>query len=306
MTTSVGLALCGRCGATVDAAVDVCPVCTGAIARSVLSLATVGPLSSGAPSAPPGRRALGVALSIIAPWALAAGSAVAFSSRGVFAALVLGAVVAAILITVQSALWLRTGRALGNVVTRTRSVRADDGTAPGMRIFRARPRGRAAGTAGRGVLGRLLGVVTVIVSAQHDPLWLATTGPASLPPRASGVIAPETVTREIVLTFDERLRIPLVRSVIIGRNPPRTEGDTISVAVPDLSRSISNSHVRLDNERGRVFARDLGSTNGTELVTHAGARLLSPGERIEIPAGAYLLLAGSPLRLNTGHASVGA
>jgi pSer/pThr/pTyr-binding forkhead associated (FHA) protein len=102
-----------------------------------------------------------------------------------------------------------------------------------------------------------------------------------------------------MLVFDDRLRIPLARSMVLGRNParPESEPDTIVVALPDMSRSISKAHVRIDREAERVYVQDLGSTNGTELVVHDHPVVLAAGTRVEWPAGAHLLLAGQPLRV---------
>lgn len=306
MTNADGRAVCARCGAALPASADACAVCNGAVARSVLAIATVGPFDSGARGASALRRALALAASIVLPVLLGAGVAAAVWQHGVAPAALLGGLLALLLLLAQAMVWMRTGRAVGNLLTATRSVRSDDGTAPGIRLFRARPYAASTVTGSRGPLGRLLGTVTVVIGAQGDPLALSDRGPASLPTRLPGAAARDALRRPITLVFDERMRIPLVRSVILGRNPPPAGGDVLSVAVPDLSRSISKSHVRLDNERGRVFVQDLGSTNGTELVTDAGVQVLRSGERVEVPPGARLVLAGSPLRLDTGHASAAA
>jgi hypothetical protein len=238
---------------------------------------------------------------------LVAGAVVAAASvpLGAPVTIACGVLAAVLIAAAQLAVWLRTGRAVGNLVTSTRTVRADDGTAPSLRMLRGRPHAPAAVERARGPLGRFLGTVTLVLGAHRDPLALAVRGVASLPPRVPGTVARDALARGVVLTFGGR-RIPLVRSVILGRNPPPVGGDTVVVSLPDMSRSISKSHVRLDNEGGRVFAQDLGSTNGTELVTPDGTRELRSGERVEIPAGAHLLLAGAPLRLDTGHASAAA
>lgn len=305
MTNAEGRALCARCGEPLLASGERCAVCNGLVPRAVLPIVPIGPLDSGARAASPSRRALSLGTSVAVPLVVGAAFAAASSPLGASATIASAVIAAFLVAAAQVAAWLRTGRAVGNLVTATRTVRADDGTAPSLRMLRGRPRASATVERARGPLGRLLGTVTVVLGKHRDPLALTVRGVASLPPRVPGTVARNAVARGVVLTFGGQ-RIPLVRSVILGRNPPPVGGDTVVVSLPDMSRSISKSHVRLDNEGGRVFVQDLGSTNGTDLVTAEGTRELHPGERVEMPPGAHLLLAGAPLRLETGHVSAAA
>lgn len=299
MSTAFALAVCGRCGEPVTGSDDACAVCNGTVARAVLPLVHVDAFAAGAPAATAGRRSISLAISLLA--VAVAGAVVAGLALplGVGAALAFGVAAALLAAAAQAVGWLRCGRALGNILTSTRSVRAADGTPVGLRLPERRDP-HAVRDPRQGPIGRMTQTVTLRVSASADPGALSMRGVGSLPPRVPAAVLRERLTRSVVLTFDGRLRVPVTRSVILGRNPSPAADGTAVVALPDMSRSISKSHVRLDVENGRVFARDLGSTNGTELVTASGIRELTPDERVEVPAGAQLRIAGVPLRIDDG------
>jgi hypothetical protein len=74
-----------------------------------------------------------------------------------------------------------------------------------------------------------------------------------------------------VLTFDSGAVHWFTSTCVIGRNPGAEGGVTV-IAVPDLSRTLSKTHVALVRHDGFVTVRDLGSTNGTSLV-HPDGRI---------------------------------
>lgn len=299
MSTAFALAVCGRCGEPVTGADGACPVCNGTVARAVLPLVHVDAFAVGAPAATAGRRSVALGISLLAVAVTGAVGAGLALPLGVGAALALGITAALLAAATQAAAWLRSGRALGNLLTSTRTVRVADGTPLGLRLPERRD-AHAVRDPRQGPIGRLTQTVTLRVTPGADPGALSMRGVGSLPPRVPAAVLRERLTRSVVLTFDGQLRIPVSRSVILGRNPSPAADGTAVVALPDMSRSISKSHVRLDVENGRVFARDLGSTNGTEMVTASGIRELAPDERVEIPAGAQLRIAGVPLRIDDG------
>lgn len=303
-------AVCARCGEPLVRGAARCPACDGAVAGAVLGPVPVGPLASGAAPASPARRALSCAISLAAPVVVAAGMLAATLSLGVPTALLFGLLAGLVAGAIELVGWLRSGRALGGLLTSTRTVRADDGTALSWRglahPFSRRVRSIPAPGVIQGPLGRLFGATTVVVRGDADPFVLATRGIATLPPRIPGVVARDIHAPALTLVFDGRVRMPLVRSLVLGRNPPPVGGDTVVVSLPDMSRSISKSHVRVDRIDGRVFAQDLGSTNGTQLVEGDRTVDLRPGERVELTPGAHLLLAGLVLRVDAREGSAAA
>lgn len=307
MTVVAGAMVCARCGEILDVATARCPACKGAVAGSVLAAVPVGPLDSGALPASAGRRALSTAFSIAGPVIAGLSIAALMLPLGTTPAVWIGIAAGLLAVAVETAVWLRLGRSFGGVLTSTRTVRADNGTALSWRGL-GHPFSRGArGTPGpdvvQGPLGRLFGATTVLVRGDRDPLVLAARGIASLPPRIPGAVARDAHAPALTLVFDGRLRIPLVRSVVLGRNPAPLGDATVAVALPDMSRSISKAHVRVERAAGAVFAEDLGSTNGTEMVIGDRTILLAAGERVEVPRGAHLLLAGHQLRFEARDGS---
>ncbi|WFR66587.1 FHA domain-containing protein [Curtobacterium flaccumfaciens] len=72
---------------------------------------------------------------------------------------------------------------------------------------------------------------------------------------------------------------------VIGRNPEAEPGIE-TVAVPDLSRTLSKTHVALVQAHGTVVLRDLGSTNGTSVTrTDASFEDLVPGVDLAVSTG---------------------
>jgi hypothetical protein len=300
--TIVDVVVCGRCGGSASASVAICPACRGGIAGALLPSARVSPLAAGVTAASSTRRAASCAFSVAVP--VLAGTAAALAAPLTTPwRVTLGVVVFISLAALQLATWSWCGRAIGNVLTATRTVRADDGTAPSwggiLRFFRGGKAVLAAPGVQQGPLLRRIGAATVSVGGDRDPLRLGAIERVELPSRPTGAARRQVRPRPLMLVFDDRLRVPLERSIVLGRNPerPESEPDTIVLALPDMSRSISKAHVRIDREAERVFVQDLGSTNGTELVAHDRFVQLSAGSRIELLPGAHLLLAGHPLRV---------
>lgn len=65
---------------------------------------------------------------------------------------------------------------------------------------------------------------------------------------------------------------PLTGTLLVGRYPVRQLGaePLPTLELPDFTRTMSRTHVLLENENGRLWATDLGSGNGT--------RIQRPGE----------------------------
>jgi len=98
--------------------------------------------------------------------------------------------------------------------------------------------------------------------------------------------------RAIVLVAGDE-RVEVATTALLGRNPVAAEGEVVAetVRVMDLTRSVSKTHARLSWDGTRLDVEDLGSTNGTSIVTADGSRLVcSPGQPVQAVAGDTLFL----------------
>jgi len=86
--------------------------------------------------------------------------------------------------------------------------------------------------------------------------------------------------------------LPAGTPIVIGRRPWSVESDTqsaVHVAVPSPKREVSATHLQISEEGGALVARDLGSTNGTVVITPSRApRLLDGHRRTELVEGDVL------------------
>lgn len=307
--------VCARCAAPLEPDGSVaCPECHGMRPRTPFLPVDVSPERLGAVPASAARRVAAVLCDVgvvallatgvgVLAWVLGSSALIAFVVAAV--ALVLCAAVVAVV-------WVSIAWTPGGTLTRTVSVRADDGTPLGRSALGRALRGRPIGSAvalgsSQGALARALGVVTVDLRRGADPRGLLLPSIDELPaPRQSiGVDGGRSRPGAVTLVYEQRTRIGLDRAVVLGRTPrvEPPEPGVVAVALPDLSRRLSRNHVRVDLDRGRVFATDLGSLNGTELAVGSRVERLRTGQRTEIPEGAHLLLDGRPLRVHTrsGH-----
>jgi hypothetical protein len=223
----------------------------GAVALDLLALAAVVvPLGAAAASADP-------QLVLLAVFALLA--------------LLVGQVVA----------WSRTGRTLGAWITGVRQVSSSDGAPPGL--------SRAIGATWFADVRRGRDPVDPVIVV---PLVPPPVAPAAAPATAPVPLATPDATPSLrsvsraLLVVDGRVGGAIGEGVVLGRNPTAT-GDARAVAIADIGREISKVHlaVRLDAD-GRVWADDLGSTNGSTLVRADGTAVpLAPGTEQEIGIG---------------------
>ncbi|GAA3337204.1 hypothetical protein GCM10017714_03190 [Curtobacterium pusillum] len=119
------------------------------------------------------------------------------------------------------------------------------------------------------------------------------SGAASTPAPAFAVVPPPTApvaddsvpVDAVVLRFDSGAVHWFRGTCVVGRNPEAEPG-VATVAVPDLSRTLSKTHVALVQADGVVVLRDLGSTNGTSVVRpDASFEDLVPGVDLAVAAG---------------------
>lgn len=112
------------------------------------------------------------------------------------------------------------------------------------------------------------------------------------------VVAPRRNRPAWVLELPDGTELPLEDNVVVGRKPEPIDGSA-ALAVPDLTRTLSKSHVRLMREGERWLVEDLGSTNGLVLLNEDGSESeLSPGVRAE--ATERMLFGTLEVRLRLG------
>ena len=110
-------------------------------------------------------------------------------------------------------------------------------------------------------------------------------GFAEVPPPTAPVADDSVPADAVVLRFDSGAVHWFHGTCVIGRNPEAEPG-VATVAVPDLSRTLSKTHVALVQATGVVVLRDLGSTNGTSVIRpDASFEDLVPGVDLPVPAG---------------------
>lgn len=91
--------------------------------------------------------------------------------------------------------------------------------------------------------------------------------------------------------------ITLDHDAIIGRHPQLPPGfpgvPPELVAIDDPSKDVSNRHLHVRVDQWRVIVRDLGSTNGTEIIRPGWPPMaLAPGQDTDIEPGTRVVLAG--------------
>lgn len=113
----------------------------------------------------------------------------------------------------------------------------------------------------------------------------AVAGFAAVPPPTAPVADESVPADAAVLRFDSGALHWFRGTCVVGRNPEAEPG-VATVAVPDLSRTLSKTHVALVQTDGAVLLRDLGSTNGTSVVRpDASFEDLVPGVDLLVAAG---------------------
>lgn len=106
--------------------------------------------------------------------------------------------------------------------------------------------------------------------------------------RISAVSLPPV--RRARITVDDGSARTVERIVVIGRNPGTEQGEE-SIVLPDQTRSVSKTHLRLDPTGEEITVEDLGSTNGSALLLEDGTReALAPHTATVVPAGARVTL----------------
>jgi hypothetical protein len=315
---------CGRCGVATSQGQRFCTDCGALLGRTVGSAEYDA--VQGVATAPAGAVVLarlvdvvvcllggaaGAALLFLAHTAVPSSDPVGTAVAGAVAGLV---VTTAIVVMRAS----RTGRGPGGLLLRTRVVDVDDALPAGpvrqlARLGGGRHR-RAPGAGPRAgrepldpavpALGTAFGAAASAgvrpgsaplsggaVQAGLDATRRAGFGPTpaagfAAVPAPTAPVADDSVPPDaVVLRFDSGAVHWFAGTCVIGRNPEAEPG-IATVAVPDLSRTLSKTHVALVQAGGVVLIRDLGSTNGTSVVRpDASFEDLLPGVDLPVHAG---------------------
>lgn len=212
----------------------------------------------------------------IVPLACLASALVAIATgHGALAALLFAA--AAVLIALVATHIARTGRSIGGLTVGIRTVKRSTGVAPGASLLPSLFAG---------------GLGAFDVRRGRDPhapalapfQFPATTVHSPAPRRTPRAGAP-------VIQLDSGERLALSSALVLGRQPSAPADAPAEVYQwPDLSRTLSKSHARLEWDGARVWVTDLGSTNGTFVQANGTAHPLLPFQRTPLPSPSTLEL----------------
>ena len=96
------------------------------------------------------------------------------------------------------------------------------------------------------------------------------------------------VPSSYVLVFDDGGRVPMETAVIIGRDPAVSlaSAGAMALRLEDPTMSVSKTHLAIGVTSGNVWVEDLGSVNGTSIVTVGGFETdVSAGQRLPVAVG---------------------
>ncbi len=113
------------------------------------------------------------------------------------------------------------------------------------------------------------------------------SAPQQAAPRPSFASAPT-----LAIIVDDGQRIEVNAQIVLGRAPEQTPADAQAVAIADLTRSLSRTHLRVAPADGEaLWIEDTFSANGTRLQAPDGSTQPLPrGQRIKAPVGTVPLL----------------
>ena len=124
----------------------------------------------------------------------------------------------------------------------------------------------------------------VELSKPDSPVTRATridmaemAGPPAPPTRPT-----TPATQQLLVRLPEGNELAARTPIVIGRRPWSVESDTqsaVHVAVLSPKREVSATHLEISEIDGALSARDLGSTNGTVVITPSRAPRLLDGRR---------------------------
>ncbi|MDO4784835.1 MAG: FHA domain-containing protein [Propionibacteriaceae bacterium] len=89
--------------------------------------------------------------------------------------------------------------------------------------------------------------------------------------------------------------------LVLGREPSATEAGQLAVPVPDPTRSLSRTHMRIGSSPSGVWVEDCYSTNGTFCQFPDGRTIeLTPGVKHQVPIGSVVLMGDRTCAITQG------
>lgn len=175
---------------------------------------------------------------------------------------------------------------------------AYDGRTLGARMFGLRIVERSSGCpSGRLLVADLVGrrLRVLDIRRGRDPISSAVAL-YRFPERAAAQHPPARATNTVAL-LDSGQRLPFARALVVGRNPTTDARGEQRFSWPDLSRTLSKTHARLEWDGESVWVTDLGSANGTAMEVGVERASLDPFVPTRMPADAVLWLGDRSLTI---------
>lgn len=149
------------------------------------------------------------------------------------------------------------------------------------------------------------GILVADLRAGRDPLRLRPTlGAPTTAVAETGRWhdlgeSPRHVAR---LTIDDGTTFSITGPTVIGRDPVPPAGSPWEVhAIPDLTRTVSKNHALLEPDAEGVWVTDLGSTNGTTVLSRDGRRQpVARGARTQAPPGGRVAVGSRLVLVSSG------
>lgn len=109
--------------------------------------------------------------------------------------------------------------------------------------------------------------------------------------------APQVQVRLVPLIGGEP--IPLTGPTVLGRDPQNISDypQAHSVAISDVTRSVSKTHAAVAPVSGGAWVTDLHSTNGTRIETDDGVEIATPQVPVPAPAGSVVVFGRAAYRI---------
>jgi FHA domain len=146
-------------------------------------------------------------------------------------------------------------------------------------------------------------------SPVHDEEPARVSAPAAVPVSGDVDEGTRMVTRDRDAATAWRLRladgteIPVRGAILLGRDPAPEDGQEVArlVSLADPDHSISKTHALVDLRGDHLVVRDLGSTNGTVVVSRDSVEVecaagvdVDVGDGAGIELGTYVLRVAAP------------
>lgn len=112
------------------------------------------------------------------------------------------------------------------------------------------------------------------------------------PPAPAASAPPAVPAPRWTLVLADGSEAPVHTALLLGRNPapfaswPQAQ----LLAVADTTQSVSKTHVAFEVDDSGLWVHDLNSTNGVWVVNGTDVTEVSPGRRVNVPAGASIEL----------------